>query len=159
LGDLGFCKIAPKISANKDGIKANGGTMNIKLTPNETQIFHQLQQAAWTLQSLPADLQSRPARLRSAWPEMCRKTMLIYGQTRRNMGPRPSLKAIDEMNEMLDVLARMAPCERRLISARANGVRWLRLVHFTGRSRTSLHRDLKLALGKFVRIRGRNSLM
>jgi len=83
LGDLGFCKIAPKISANKDGIKANGGTMNIKLTPNETQIFHQLQQAAWTLQSLPADLQSR----------------------------------------------------------------------------TSLHRDLKLALGKFVRIQGRNSLM
>ena len=79
--------------------------MNIKLTPNETQIFHQLQQAAWTLQSLPADLQSRPAGLRSAWPEMCRKTMVIYGQTRRNMGPRPSPKAIDEMNEMLDVLA------------------------------------------------------
>ena len=133
--------------------------MNIKLTPNETQIFHQLQQAAWTLQSLPADLQSRPAGLRSAWPEMYRKTMVIYGQTRRNMGPRPSPKAIDEMNEMLDVLARMAPCERRLIWARANGVRWLRLVHFTERSRTSLHRDLKLALGKFVRIRGRNSLM
>ena len=61
--------------------------MNIKLTPNETQIFHQLQQAAWTLQSLPADLQSRPAGLRSAWPEMCRKLWLyavkqdeIWGQ-------------------------------------------------------------------------------
>ena len=62
--------------------------MNIKLTPNETQIFHQLQQAAWTLQSLPADLQSRPAGLRSAWPEMCRKTMIIYGQTRRNMASK-----------------------------------------------------------------------
>ena len=62
--------------------------MNIKLTPNETQIFHQLQQAAWTLQSLPADLQSRPAGLRSAWPEMCRKTMVIYGQTRRNLTDR-----------------------------------------------------------------------
>lgn len=129
--------------------------MKTKLTADETQIFQQIRQAAWTLQSLPADPQSRPAGLRSAWPEMFRKSMVIYGGTRRNMGLRPSPKAIDEMNEMLDVLARMTPCERRLIWARANGVKWLRLVHFTGRSRTSLHRDLKIALEKFAIVRGK----
>ena len=129
--------------------------MKSKLTVSETQIFQQIRQAAWTLQSLPADPQNRPAGLRSAWPEIFRKSAVIYGGTRRNMGPRPSPKAIDEMDEMLDVLARMTPCERRLIWARTNGLKWQRLEHFTGRSRTSLHRDFKIALEKFAVIRGK----
>lgn len=71
------------------------------------------------------------------------------------MGPRPNPKAIDEMDEVFDQLARMVPSECRLLWARANGVRWARLVQFTGRSRSSLHRDLKRALAKFDRIAGK----
>lgn len=123
--------------------------MKIGFTDRESQLFQQLKEAAWTLQSLPADPRSRPGGLRSAWPEMSRKSAVIYGGTRRNSGPRPAPKAIDEMDHVLDQLARMVPGERQILWARANGIKWSRLVQFTGRSRSSLHRDLKRALSNF----------
>jgi hypothetical protein len=71
---------------------------------------------------------------------------VIYGDTRRAVGPRPTPEAIDDLDWLLDGLATLPAAPRRLLWARATGLRWAQLCAMTGRSQTSLNRDLKAAL-------------
>jgi hypothetical protein len=121
------------------------------LSPVETELLGRVKRAAITLRCLPVDSRLKPLGLRSAWPEMKREMAVIYGDTRRAEGPRPAPEAIDDMDRLLDGLAALPAAPRRLLWARANGVRWAQLCAMTGRSRTSLNRDLKAALRRQAR--------
>ncbi len=110
-----------------------------------------MKRAAITLRCLPVDARLKPLGLRSAWPEMKREMAVIYGDTRSAEGPRPTPEAIDDMDRLLDGLAALPAAPRRLLWARANGVRWAQLCAMTRRSRTSLNRDLKAALRRLAR--------
>ena len=77
---------------------------------------------------------------------MNRETSALQHGSHHGYGPRPAPQAIDDMDRVLVLLGIMRISERRLLWARANGVRWERLVHLVGRSRPSLNRDLKCAL-------------
>lgn len=120
------------------------------LSPVETELLGRVRRAAITLRCLPADARLKPMGLRSAWPEIKREMAVIYGDTRRAIGPRPTPEAIDDMDRLLDGLAALPAAPRRLLWARANGVRWAQLSAMTGRSRTSLNRDLKAALRRLA---------
>lgn len=121
------------------------------LSPVETELLGRVKRAAITLRCLPVDARLKPLGLRSAWPEMKREMAVIYGDTRSAEGPRPTPEAIDDMDRLLDGLAALPAAPRRLLWARANGVRWAQLCAMTRRSRTSLNRDLKAALRRLAR--------
>ena len=121
------------------------------LSPDERADFERIRRATQTLRQVPQDVRSRPVGLRSVWPEMKRELNVISGGMRRALPLRATLAAIDEMDRVLDRLAMMAPAPRRLLWARANGVRWTALGAVSGRSRTSLNRDFQLAIAAFRR--------
>ena len=113
------------------------------------QSMQLLRQAARTLAALPADAFTKPAAVRSVWPEMIRGSYIVITGTLKNSGSRPTLRQIDEMDNVLACLAGLDETARRLLWARACGVQWRKLEQMFGRSRTSLNRDLHAALRAF----------
>lgn len=119
------------------------------LSADEQVCFERVKRAARTLRQMPHDVRSRPAGLRSVWPEMKRELHIISSTTRRAAPLRATPAAIDDMDSVLTILAMMRPAARRLLWARANGVRWAALGAVSGRSRTSLNRDFQMAVAAF----------
>jgi len=107
--------------------------------------------ASRTLHALPYDSQTIPAKTRSAWPEFIQKSMLLDYNNKRRHQFTPSPAAIDDLNRLLDLFWHLTPVQRQLVWARASNISWAKLVSRFGRSRTSLHRDHKLALAVLCR--------
>ncbi len=63
---------------------------------------------------------------------MNRETSALQYGSQRGYGPRLAPQAIDDMDRVLVLLGIMRISDRRLLWARANGVRWERLVHLVG---------------------------
>ena len=105
-----------------------------------------LERAVDTLARLPRDSGTLPAGVLSAWPEMIRGSRSTVGQTRRESRACPSPEAIDDLDRVARLLWRVEPHQRRLLWARACGVRWAELCRRARRSRTTLTRDHRLAL-------------
>ena len=109
-----------------------------------------LTQAVDTLWRLPGTADGRPAGTRSAWPEMIRESRFAIEATRRVTRARPSPAAIDDLDRLAMLLWQLPPHQRRLLWARACGVRWAELCHRHRRSRTTLNRDYRRALAALV---------
>ena len=105
-----------------------------------------LEQAVDTLARLPRDSATLPAGVRSAWPERIRGSRFAVSQTRRESRSCPTPAAIDDLDRIARLLWRVEPYQRRLVWARACGVRWAELCRQARRSRTTLTRDHLLAL-------------
>ena len=105
-----------------------------------------LERAVDTLARLPRDSGTLPAGVRSAWPEMIRGSRFAVGQTRRGSCACLVPEAIDDLDRVARLLWRVEPHQRRLLWARACGVRWAELCRRARRSRTTLTRDHRLAL-------------
>ena len=105
-----------------------------------------LARAVDTLARLPRDGGTLPAGVRSAWPEMIRGSRFAVSETRRESRASPAPEAIDDLDVIARLLWRVAPHQRRLLWARACGVRWAELCRRSRRSRTTLTRDHRLAL-------------
>ena len=69
--------------------------------PRLDELALRLERAVDTVQRLPRDAGTGPAGLRSAWPEMIRKSRFTIEVTRRASRSLPSREAIDD----LDMLA------------------------------------------------------
>ena len=111
-----------------------------------------LQRAARTLAALPVDAFTKPAGVRSCWPEMIRSNYIVVDGTRRAGICRPTSQQIDEMDRILLCLADLPLSARRLLWARACQIRWRKLEMITGRSRSSLHRDVQHAMVQLQKI-------
>ena len=111
-----------------------------------------LTQAVDTLWRLPGTADGRPAGTRSAWPEMIRESRFAIEATRRVTRARPSPAAIDDLDRLAMLLWQLPPHQRRLLWARACGVRWAELCHRHRRSRTTLNRDYRRALTALVAV-------
>jgi len=111
-----------------------------------------LQRAARTLAALPVDAFTKPAGVRSCWPEMIRGNCIVVDGTRRAGICRPTSQQIDEMDRILLCLADLPLSARRLLWARACQIRWRKLEMITGRSRSSLHRDVQHAMVQLQKI-------
>ncbi|MEL0142325.1 MAG: DUF6362 family protein [Alphaproteobacteria bacterium] len=111
-----------------------------------------LQRAARTLAALPVDAFTKPAEVRSCWPEMIRGNYIEVDGTRRAGICRPTSQQIDEMDRILLCLADLSLSARRLLWARACQIRWRKLEMITGRSRSSLHRDVQHAMVQLQKI-------
>ena len=83
-----------------------------------------LERAVDTLARLPRDSGTLPAGVRSAWPEMIRGSWFAVSQTRCESRARPAPDAIDDLDRVARLLWRVEPHQRRLLWARACGVRW-----------------------------------
>lgn len=105
-----------------------------------------LERAAETVQRLPRDASTAPAGMRSAWPEMVRKSRFTIEVTRRGVLPRPSPDAIDDLDRLALLLWTLTPWQRQLLWARACRIRWAELCRRQRRSRTTLSRDHRKAL-------------
>ena len=105
-----------------------------------------LERAVDTLARLPRDSGTLPAGVRSALPEMIRGSRFAVSQTRRESRARPAPDAIDDLDRVARLIWRVEPHQRRLLWARACGVRWAELCRRARRSRTTLTRDHRLAL-------------
>jgi len=111
-----------------------------------------LQRAARTLAALPVDGFTKPAGVRSCWPEMIWGNYIVVDGTRRAGVCQPTSQQIDEMDRILLCLADLPLPARRLLWARACQIRWRKLEMITGRSRSSLHRDVQQAMGQLQKI-------
>jgi len=111
-----------------------------------------LQRAARTLAALPVDAFTKPAGVRSCWPEMIRGNYIVIDGTRRAGVCRPTSQQIDEMDRIFLCLADLPLSARRLLWARACQIRWRKLEMITGRSRSSLHRDVQHAMVQLQKI-------
>jgi len=109
-----------------------------------------LVRAVDTLGRLPRTADIRPVGTRSAWPEMIRDSRFAIEATRDVLPARPSPAAIDDLDRLAMLLWQPPPHQRRLLSARACGVRWAELCHRHRRSRTTLNRDHRRALAALV---------
>ena len=109
-----------------------------------------LVRAVDTLGRLPRTADTRPAGTRSAWPEMIRDSRFAIEATRDVLPARPSPAAIDDLDRLAMLLWQLPPHQRRLLWARACGVRWAELCHRHRRSRTTLNRDHRRALAALV---------
>ena len=107
--------------------------------------------AARTLRALPYDSQTIPAKTRSAWPEFIQKSLFLDYKNKMRDRFTPNPAAIDDLNRLLDLFWHLTPVQRQLVWARACNISWAKLVSRFGRSRTSLHRDHKLALAVLCR--------
>ena len=110
------------------------------------RMARRLVRAVDTLARLPRDGGTLPAGVRSAWPEMIRGSRFAVSGTRRESRASPAPAAIDDLDVIARLLWRVAPHQRRLLWARACGVRWAELCRQSRRSRTTLTRDHRLAL-------------
>ena len=110
------------------------------------ELVIRLERAAETVQRLPRDASTAPAGMRSAWPEMVRKSRFTIEVTRRAVPPRPSAEAIDDLDRLAVLLWNLAPRQRQLLWARACRIRWAELCRRQRRSRTTLARDHRKAL-------------
>jgi len=111
-----------------------------------------LQRAARTLAALPVDAFTKPAGVRSCWQEMIRGNCIVVDGTRRAGICRLTSQQIDEMDRILLCLADLPLSARRLLWARACQIRWRKLEMITGRSRSSLHRDVQHAMVQLQKI-------
>ena len=132
-----------KISIN--GVSAPEGLRTIKVEALRAMAAR-LIGAVDTLARLPRTAGTRPAGMRSAWPEMIRDSRFTIEATRRVTAARPSPKAIDDLDRLAMLLWQLPPHQRQLLWARACGVRWAELCHRHRRSRTTLNRDHRRAL-------------
>lgn len=111
-----------------------------------------LARAVDTLGRLPRTADSRRVGARSAWPEMIRDSRFVIETTRRVSRARPAPEAIDDLDRLALLLWQLPPHQRRLLWARACGVRWAELFHRHRRSRTTLNRDHRRALAALVAV-------
>ena len=109
-----------------------------------------LVRAVDTLGRLPRTAGTRPAGARSAWPEMIRDSRFAIEATRRVARARPSPSAIDDLDRLAMLMWELPSHQRQLLWARACGVRWTELCRLHRRSRTTLNRDHRRALGAII---------
>ena len=109
-----------------------------------------LVRAVDTLGRLPRTADIRPVGTRSAWPEMIRDSRFAIEAKPGVLPARPSPAAIDDLDRLAMLLWQLPPHQRRLLWARACGVRWAELCHRHRRSRTTLNRDHRRALAALV---------
>ena len=114
--------------------------------PRLDELALRLERAVDTVQRLPRDAGTGPAGLRSAWPEMIRKSRFTIEVTRRASRSLPSREAIDDLDRLAMLMWDMTPRQRQLLWARACRIRWAELCRRQRRSRTTLARDHRQAL-------------
>lgn len=90
------------------------------------ELVQRLERAVDTVQRLPRDAATGPAGVRSAWPEMVRKSRFTIEVTRRTTRALPSREAIDDLDRLAMLMWSLTPRQRR--------------------SRTTLARDHRKAL-------------
>jgi len=73
-----------------------------------------LQRAARTLAALPVDAFTKPAGVRSCWPEMIRGNYIVVDGTRRAGICRPTSQQIDEMDRIFLCLADLPPVSQTI---------------------------------------------
>ena len=110
------------------------------------QLAERLEQAVATLRALPRNAGAGPAGVRSAWPEMVRRSLFVVEGTRVPTRAKPSPAAIDDLDRIAMLMWKLTPRQRQLLWARACGVRWAELCERQRRSRTTLFRDHRTAL-------------
>jgi len=114
--------------------------------PRLDELALRLERAVDTVQRLPRDAGTGPAGLRSAWPEMIRKSRFTIEVTRRASRSLPSREAIDDLDRLAMLMWDVTPRQRQLLWARACRIRWAELCRRQRRSRTTLARDHRQAL-------------
>ena len=114
--------------------------------PRLDELALRLERAVDTVQRLPRDAGTGPAGLRSAWPEMIRKSRFTIEVTRRTSRLLPSREAIDDLDRLAMLMWDVSPRQRQLLWARACRIRWAELCQRHRRSRTTLARDHRQAL-------------
>ena len=114
--------------------------------PRLDELALRLDRAVDTVQRLPRDAGTGPAGLRSAWPEMIRKSRFTIEVTRRTSRSLPSREAIDDPDRLAMLMWDVSPRQRYLLWARACRIRWAELCQRQRRSRTTLARDHRQAL-------------
>ena len=114
--------------------------------PRLDELALRLERAVDTVQRLPRDAGTGPAGLRSAWPEMIRKSRFTIEVTRRASRSSQSREAIDDLDRLAMLMWDVTPRQRQLLWARACRIRWAELCRRQRRSRTTLARDHRQAL-------------
>ena len=145
---------AAKVSNTKNyGVGAAAGPRLGKGCPGDgvsktqlTALVERLADAAQTLRNLPQDNRTGPAGVHSAWPEMMRSRRFAVSGPRGQSRPRPSPNAIDDLDNVAELLWEVTPRQRQMLWARACGVRWAELGQRYRRCRATLNRDYHLAL-------------
>ena len=132
-------KANPRQNRPATGIAAIG-------KPRLDELALRLERAVDTVQRLPRDAGTGPAGLRSAWPEMIRKSRFTIKVTRRASLSLPSREAIDDLDRPSMLMWDVSPRQRQLLWARACRIRWAELCQRQRRSRTTLARDHRQAL-------------
>ena len=110
------------------------------------ELVQRLERAVDTVQRLPRDAATGPAGVRSAWPEMVRRSRFTIEVTRRTTRALPSREAIDDLDRLAMLMWSLTPRQRQLLGARACRIRWAELCQRQRRSRTTLARDHRKAL-------------
>ena len=110
------------------------------------ELVLRLERAAETVQRLPRDMATAPSGMRSAWPDMIRKSRFTIEVTRRSASTRPAPDAIDDLDRLAMLMWRVTPRQRQLLWARACRIRWAELCRRQRRSRTTMVRDHRNAL-------------
>lgn len=125
-------------------LSLRGGWLRSDMTKSPEEIAEQLKEAfSDTLRRLPAV--AKPGQLKSAWPDVVQNYWEVYGvhevQTRRDP---PTAAAISRLDEALGWLWLIEDSYRRpirkIVVARAAGVKWLRMEHRFGKKRATLKR-------------------
>jgi len=116
-----------------------------------------LARAVATLRALPQDSGASPAGVRSAWPEMIRRTRFVVEGTRKSARARPTPEAINDLDLIARLMWRLTPRQCQLLWARACGVRWAELCARQRRSRTTMFRDHRMALMALARAEAEDS--
>ena len=114
--------------------------------PRLDELALRLERAVDTVQRLPRDAGTGPAGLRSAWPEMIRKSHFKIEVTRRTSRSLQSREAIYDLDRLAMLMWGVTARQRQLLWARACRIRWAELCQRQRRSRTTLARDHRQAL-------------
>jgi hypothetical protein len=121
------------------------------------ELAERLEQAVMTLRALPHDAGSGPAGVRSAWPEMIRRSRFVVEETRLPTPARPSPASIQDLDRIAILMWTLTSRHRQLVWARACKVRWAELCLRQRRSRTTLFRDYRLALAALAQAEAEDS--
>ena len=96
------------------------------VTWTSRKVKERLRDAAQTIRRLRSGPNLRPAGFRSSLPDYVKEAVESYGYSTTTVRPAiPSPREIDQMDEAFDWLPMIADSDqRRLVLARAFGVRW-----------------------------------
>lgn len=92
------------------------------------EIRHRFTEAASTLRRLPLPKNSRPARFKTAWPDVCYDWLAYGWMPTRSPRIPPTPLEISRMDEVLDWLHLLTRDQRLIVWGRANHWSWPKLV-------------------------------